>query len=44
MVRETPADAIVIADGFSCSHQIEELTGRHALHTAEVLRMALEGG
>jgi Fe-S oxidoreductase len=27
--------------GFSCREQIEQQTGRHALHLAEVLRMAL---
>jgi Fe-S oxidoreductase len=31
----------VIADGFSCRMQVEELTGRRALHTAQVLRMAI---
>jgi len=44
MVRDAGPETIVIADGFSCRTQIEELTGRHALHTAEVVRMALEAG
>ena len=43
-VRETPADALIIADGFSCREQIEQTTGRHALHLAEVLEMALREG
>jgi Fe-S oxidoreductase len=31
-------DALVLADGFSCRHQIAHGTGRRALHLAEVLR------
>ena len=34
-------DALVIADGFSCREQIRQATGHHALHLAEVLRMAM---
>jgi len=41
-VRQAPADWLIIADGFSCREQIAQLTGRHALHLAEVLQMALE--
>jgi FAD/FMN-containing dehydrogenase/Fe-S oxidoreductase len=40
-VRQAPADWLIIADGFSCREQIAQLTGRHALHLAEVLQMAL---
>ncbi|MBV9041958.1 MAG: 4Fe-4S dicluster domain-containing protein, partial [Acidimicrobiia bacterium] len=40
-VREATADTIVMADGFSCRTQIAELSDRKALHTAEVLDMAL---
>src|SRR5579864_741683 len=40
-VRQAPADWLIIADGFSCREQITQLTGRHALHLAEVLQMAL---
>jgi Fe-S oxidoreductase len=43
-VRETPAEVLVIADGFSCREQIEQLTGRRALHTAEVLQKVLKEG
>jgi FAD/FMN-containing dehydrogenase/Fe-S oxidoreductase len=43
-VRETPAEVLVIADGFSCREQIEQLTGRRALHTAEVLLKVLKEG
>jgi hypothetical protein len=40
-VRKADADTLLIADGFSCRQQIEQTTGRKALHIAEVLRMAL---
>lgn len=39
-VRSAPRDELVIADGFSCRSQIEDLTGRRALHLAQVVRMA----
>jgi FAD/FMN-containing dehydrogenase/Fe-S oxidoreductase len=42
MVREAPQEAILVADGFSCKTQIEEMTDRRALHTAQVLKLALE--
>jgi FAD/FMN-containing dehydrogenase/Fe-S oxidoreductase len=41
-VRRAPPDCLIIADGFSCREQIAQGTGRHALHLAEVLQMALE--
>ena len=34
---------LIIADGFSCREQIAHGTGRHAMHLAEVIQMALEG-
>jgi len=40
-VRQTPPDWLIIADGFSCREQIAQGSGRHALHLAEVLQMAL---
>ncbi len=40
-VRAAAADTLVVADGFSCREQISQCTGRHALHLAEVLRMAI---
>jgi FAD/FMN-containing dehydrogenase/Fe-S oxidoreductase len=40
-VRSAPDDWLIIADGFSCREQIAQGTGRHALHLAEVLQMAL---
>jgi FAD/FMN-containing dehydrogenase/Fe-S oxidoreductase len=41
-VRQTEADTILVADGFSCRSQIEAGTGRRALHTAEVLKIGLQ--
>jgi len=41
-VHKAPPDWLIIADGFSCREQIAQGTGRHALHLAEVLQMALE--
>jgi FAD/FMN-containing dehydrogenase/Fe-S oxidoreductase len=40
-VRNAPTETIIVADGFSCREQIAQLTGRRALHLAEVVRMAL---
>ena len=42
-VRNASAETLIIADGFSCREQIRQGTGRSALHTAEVLQMALAG-
>jgi Fe-S oxidoreductase len=40
-VRQSAADTLIVADGFSCQEQISQLTGRRAIHLAEALRMAL---
>ncbi|HTZ74877.1 MAG TPA: FAD-linked oxidase C-terminal domain-containing protein [Candidatus Aquilonibacter sp.] len=40
-VRRADPATLVIADGFSCKEQISQLTDRRALHTAEVLALAL---
>jgi glycerol-3-phosphate dehydrogenase subunit C len=40
-VRGASADAPIIANGFSCRHQIAHGTGRHADHIAILLRDAL---
>ncbi|HEV7240534.1 MAG TPA: FAD-binding and (Fe-S)-binding domain-containing protein [Thermoanaerobaculia bacterium] len=42
MVRESDAETLIIANGFSCREQIEQGTGRKTLHFAEVVKMALE--
>ena len=41
-VREAPDDALVIADGTSCRHQISDGVGRKPLHVARVLRRAMK--
>jgi FAD/FMN-containing dehydrogenase/Fe-S oxidoreductase len=43
-VRKADARTIVMADGFSCREQIQQQTRRHALHLAEVMRLAIEHG
>jgi FAD/FMN-containing dehydrogenase/Fe-S oxidoreductase len=43
-VRKASPQTLVIADGFSCRSQIEDATGRYALHLAEVLQLALRYG
>jgi Fe-S oxidoreductase len=43
-VRQAPDDAIIVADGTSCRHQIHDGTGRQALHVARVLAMSLAQG
>ena len=40
-VRGAASDTLIIANGFSCQEQVEQLTGRRPLHLAEVLAMAL---
>jgi Fe-S oxidoreductase len=42
-VRATDEDTLVVADGFSCRTQIASGSGRRALHSAQVLQMALGG-
>lgn len=43
-VRAADPDELILADGFSCREQIGQLTERHAVHLAQVLAMAREGG
>ncbi|MEW9921638.1 FAD-binding and (Fe-S)-binding domain-containing protein [Marimonas sp. MJW-29] len=40
--RAADADTIIVADGTSCRHQIEENTPRAPIHVARLLEMALE--
>ena len=40
-VRRAEPSTLIIADGFSCKEQIAQATGRHALHMAEVLALAM---
>lgn len=39
--RAAAEDRLILADGFSCREQIRQLTGRDALHLAELLCLAL---
>jgi Fe-S oxidoreductase len=41
-VRRADADALIVADGTSCRHQIHDGSQREALHVARVLKMSLE--
>ncbi|MEV0976902.1 FAD-binding and (Fe-S)-binding domain-containing protein [Streptomyces sp. NPDC049915] len=41
-VRQAPQDAVVLADGFSCRTQLEQLGGVRGRHLAEVLAAALD--
>jgi Fe-S oxidoreductase len=43
-VRSASADTLIVADGFSCRTQIQEGTGRRALHLADVIEMAHREG
>ncbi|OHE82874.1 MAG: hypothetical protein A3G75_13775 [Verrucomicrobia bacterium RIFCSPLOWO2_12_FULL_64_8] len=40
MIRESSADTLILANGFSCREQIEQGTGRKTLHFAEVMKLA----
>jgi len=42
--RQATKDTLIIADGFSCRTQIEQATGRRALHLAQVIQMAMREG
>ena len=41
-VRKANPDAIIVADGTSCRHQIADGADRNALHVAQVLAMSLD--
>jgi Fe-S oxidoreductase len=40
-VRKADPDALIVADGTSCRHQIADGSNRQAVHVAEVLAQAL---
>jgi Fe-S oxidoreductase len=40
-VRKAPGDALIVADGTSCRHQIHDGSDREALHVARVLAMSV---
>jgi FAD/FMN-containing dehydrogenase/Fe-S oxidoreductase len=39
-VRNTPADSLIVSDGFSCREQVLHATGRRAIHLAEAIQLA----
>jgi hypothetical protein len=41
-VRKSAPDALIVADGTSCRHQIHDGTDREPLHVARVLAMSLD--
>ena len=41
-VRTAAADTLIVSDGFSCREQIQQGTGRKAMHLAEVMQLALD--
>ncbi len=43
-VRKASDDALIVADGTSCRHQIKDGSGRGALHVARVLAISLDNG
>ncbi len=43
-VRKASADALIVADGTSCRHQIHDGADREALHVARVLEMSVTAG
>jgi FAD/FMN-containing dehydrogenase/Fe-S oxidoreductase len=43
-VRKAGDDALIVADGTSCRHQIKDGSGRGALHVARVLAISLDNG
>ena len=38
-VRNTPENALIVSDGFSCREQIFQATGRRAIHLAEAIQL-----
>jgi len=41
-LNQTPAEGIVVSNGFSCRHQIADLTRHRPIHAAEALRMFIQ--
>ena len=44
LAEKADAETLIIADGFSCKTQVSQLGTRRPLHTAQVIKMALEHG
>ncbi len=43
-VRQAETETILVTSGFSCHEQIHQLTGREALHLAQLLQLAIHEG
>ena len=43
-VRDAPDDAVVLADGFSCRTQLDQLGHARGLHLAQLLASRLPDG
>ncbi|MEY3355691.1 MAG: hypothetical protein RJB53_335, partial [Pseudomonadota bacterium] len=43
-VRQAPAEAWIVADGFSCRHQIQDGAKRQPMHIAQAIAQALAVG
>jgi Fe-S oxidoreductase len=43
-VRKALDDAIIVADGTSCRHQIHDGSGRTAIHAAQLLAQSIAAG
>jgi FAD/FMN-containing dehydrogenase/Fe-S oxidoreductase len=43
-IRAAAPETLIVADGFSCRHQIADGSGRDAMHAARVLDLALDRG
>jgi FAD/FMN-containing dehydrogenase/Fe-S oxidoreductase len=41
-INATSQDTLIVTEGFSCREQIRHMTGRNAVHLADVLELALE--
>ena len=44
VLREAPPDASIVANGFSCRHQIANATARRPRHAIELIREAILTG
>jgi Fe-S oxidoreductase len=42
-VRREELSTPIVADGFSCREQVAQLSNRHPLHLAELLKLAIDG-
>ncbi|HEY4661983.1 MAG TPA: FAD-linked oxidase C-terminal domain-containing protein, partial [Terriglobales bacterium] len=43
MIRREELSTPIVADGFSCREQVAQLSNRHPLHFAELMKLAIDG-